>query len=362
METVNHFHYHNPDAVLAVRLRIALDKTVAADDPRYARLPPPVRYRATGAIEAWQKVMEEGCRRGHADFYAGMRSFPLEYLCDEFPRFLRAWSRGLPDELSVDYQQCALRSLVWQIFYASGGAMYEPTNALHSLLEGADIASDVPVGMIELPAPVVCIHPNLEWRGSKEHRIRAIAVFLRHVTGSDANISHPCLSLATWQEFDGGHIRINQFHYRMVDPERTIHEVLSARDTSTQSVADDAHWLMVFDYVIKLLLYMKIPESGVVPQLAYSQADRNFKGLGQRKRTERLAQIEELYDRYIVGPTVLDRAARGPSGTETGGASHEKSGHWRRPHFKMQPHGPNSSLRKVVFIGPTIVRPDKIGM
>ncbi|WP_269145876.1 hypothetical protein [Burkholderia pseudomultivorans] len=39
---------------------------------------------------------------------------------------------------------------------------------------------------------------------------------------------------------------------------------------------------------------------------------------------------------------------------------HEKSPHWRRSHFKMQPHGPQSSLRKVTFLGPMVARSDKL--
>ncbi|WP_330954983.1 hypothetical protein [Burkholderia thailandensis] len=67
-----------------------------------------------------------------------------------------------------------------------------------------------------------------------------------------------------------------------------------------------------------------------------------------------------MYDRHIVGPAVLDWEPIGAEGSEAGVTHHEKSPHWRRPHFKMQPHGPQSSLRKVIFVGPTIVRSDKL--
>jgi hypothetical protein len=67
-----------------------------------------------------------------------------------------------------------------------------------------------------------------------------------------------------------------------------------------------------------------------------------------------------LYDRYIVGPAVLD--AEAARSTQADGENGEVRGHWRRAHFRMQPHGPNSSLRKLAFIGPTIVRPDRLGL
>jgi hypothetical protein len=42
------------------------------------------------------------------------------------------------------------------------------------------------------------------------------------------------------------------------------------------------------------------------------------------------------------------------------GAAGEVSPHWRRGHFRMQTHGPQLSLRKVIFITPTVVRTDRL--
>lgn len=120
-----------------------------------------------------------------------------------------------------------------------------------------------------------------------------------------------------------------------------------------------AYWRQVFDYVVERMLYLKLPDARVEADLAYSRAPREFKGLGQRKHRERLAEIEYLYDRHIVGPAVLDWEPIGAE-DEAGDTHHEKSPHWCRPHFKMQPHGPQSSLRKVIFVGPTIVRSDRL--
>ncbi len=48
-------------------IRHAMQKTARADHPLYARLPIPVRYRASGAIEAWRQVLEAAGPSG-ADF------------------------------------------------------------------------------------------------------------------------------------------------------------------------------------------------------------------------------------------------------------------------------------------------------
>ena len=46
-------------------------------------------------------------------------------------------------------------------------------------------------------------------------------------------------------------------------------------------------------------------DAQVVNDRAYSNAPRHFPWLGNRKRTERLAEIEQLHDRHVVGPTLV---------------------------------------------------------
>ncbi|WP_258181178.1 hypothetical protein [Burkholderia multivorans] len=113
------------------------------------------------------------------------------------------------------------------------------------------------------------------------------------------------------------------------------------------------------DYAIKMLLYLNARDARAVRDRAYSSPPRYFPGLGKRKRTERLAEIEQLYDRHMVGPAILDPEAAGS--VSAGSALREVSDHSRRPHFRMQPYGPQAALRKLIFVGPTLVRPDRLG-
>ncbi|WP_240766810.1 hypothetical protein [Paraburkholderia flava] len=151
------------------------------------------------------------------------------------------------------------------------------------------------------------------------------------------------------------------------DPDMTIRQALA--DAMSASLEfDDAetatavlrHGGSVLDYVIKMLFYLTARDAHVVHDRAYSNAPRNFSGLGKRKRAERLAQIELLYDRHIVGRAILD--VEPSASLPADGSQHEVREHWRRPHFRMQPYGPSSSLRKLAFIGPTLVRPDRFGL
>ncbi|MGG1946861.1 hypothetical protein AB1286_18930 [Trinickia sp. NRRL B-1857] len=215
-------------------------------------------------------------------------------------------------------------------------------------------ADDVLVHMIRVPVDVLCIVPDPSWSGRKRG-IDTILLFRRRkeVEGQMAD----SLSIQTW-----GRVGVGD--------ERRIIKSLFDNTPATSWESEDPidgvtsggrpYWESVLDYAIKMLLYLTVCDAQVVHDRAYSGASRDPSGLGKRRRAERLAEIELLYDRYIVGPAVLDvEAARSMS---TDGENGEVLGHWRRAHFRMQPHGPQSSLRKLAFIGPTIMRPDRLGL
>jgi len=54
------------------------------------------------------------------------------------------------------------------------------------------------------------------------------------------------------------------------------------------------------------LLYLRSDGSELRHLQPYSAAPKAFPGLGRRKREEKLAQVDQLYDRYIVGPASLE--------------------------------------------------------
>ena len=350
-------------------IRRAMEATILADSPLYERLPIPVRYRASGAIEAWKQLREDAGQSGEF-FSQRLTSEPLGDLMLNFPEYLRAWARGnlscIGDEDDMGHAQ---RSVIMQAFSASHGALYEPTPALHRLLDDAYIADDVPVHMIRLPVDVLCIVPDPSWSGRKRG-IDAILLFRRgkEVEGKVAD----SLSIQTWGRVGVGderRIRLQLLEFLVGGTEQTIKGLFDntpATSWESEDLIDGVasggrpYWESVLDYAIKMLLYLTVRDAQVVHDRAYSGASRDLSGLGKRRRAERLAAIEMLYDRYIVGPAVLDAEAARSTSIE--GENGEVRGHWRRAHFRMQPHGPNSSLRKLAFIGPTIVRPDRLGL
>ncbi|WP_231663477.1 hypothetical protein [Ralstonia solanacearum] len=163
------------------------------------------------------------------------------------------------------------------------------------------------------------------------------------------------------------HRSVRVLQLSLADHQGTIRSLLEEvvpQEVRMHTASDMQHarqyWDQVLDYAIKMLLYLTVRDAQVVHDRAYTDAPRTFSGLGKRKRAERLAEIELLCDRHFVGPAILYMEL--PSGLPSDGAHRDVCGHWQRPHFKMQPHGPNSSLRKLAFIGPTIVWPDRLGL
>lgn len=62
-----------------------------------------------------------------------------------------------------------------------------------------------------------------------------------------------------------------------------------------------------------------------------------------------------LYDHILIEPPVEPRR---PAGLTAEGARWTVGRHWKRGHFKMQPHGPANSERKLIFRAPMLVHPE----
>nr|WP_057924975.1 hypothetical protein [Burkholderia ambifaria] len=330
----------------------------AVTDPKLARLPGPVRYRVTGALAAWDALRTATDRVASPTLTEMLRSHGILRLTRYFDRFTRDLLPHGADGRSADVLAgVAQYSAVWLAFEVRQGAFYEPTPPLHRLLDAAYIAEDVPIGMLKMPTDTLCIIPEpTRWKQAGD--IEAIAIFK-----NDRSIG-----FATWLVAGGpgDGATMDSITLPLENPDKTIRELMD--ELFQQPAADGLHdppgaqqfWRNALDYAIKMLLYLDARDAQVVHDRAYSNAPRHFPGLGKRKRMERLAEIEQLYDRHVVGPAILDAEAAGSVSSDS--VQRAVSGHWRRPHFRMQPYGPQAALRKLIFVGPTLVRPDRLGL
>lgn len=348
----------------------ALMCTVRADDVEFERLPVPVRYRASGAIRAWEDV------RHTAGRYASKLSVrlddigyaPLE-LYNDLADFLDAnYSREMRTPAGRVIAAHGSNSIFCQAFWQRQGALYEPTPALHKLLALTDVSGDVPLEKLRLPASALCILPDPSMRDLPDG-VQAIMVF-EHA-GPEQDTSQRWLTIAAWPRALRSDSSLRMEWLRMrADGDCSLEEglaeatkqpaMLNEREMVDDSVEETKlRWRKTLEYMVKMLLYLSLEQTQVIQERPYSIAPRIFAGLGKRKRAQRLGQIDQLYDRYIVGPATHSDELHENRGQ---GDGRDVRTHWRRGHFRMQPHGPAASQRKPIFIMPTIVHADRLGI
>lgn len=338
-------------SMVDLSIQRAIESSVRAFQPAFIHLPTPVRLRASNAIGDWTAARRAAGQDGERlRAMIANPDAPLLSLLRHMEDFIQRHSTlpfDTPDRIL--FRRAAVQSVYWQAFWLRDGALYEPTPALSRLLHTTDIGADIPVSMLRLPCPAMCLVPEPAIRVDKDG-FEAIAVF-EHKLPADATHSPRGLTfvIQTIERTDVVSIQVR-------DDQQTIAQAFDvASQTCTVNSATPldlealrSRTLQRLDYVAKMLLYLSLDKPEIAHETPYSAAPRLFPGLGKRKRELRLAEVEQLYDRYLIGPSGL------------GSSGHSVSAHWRRGHFRLQPHGPKSSLRKVMFIMPIIVRADRL--
>ncbi|TDV17744.1 hypothetical protein C7404_13512 [Paraburkholderia caballeronis] len=99
----------------------------------------------------------------------------------------------------------------------------------------------------------------------------------------------------------------------------------------------------------KVLLYMQTAGAVRIDELRQNDITSQLARAGKGKRSKLERRLASRYNRIIVGPSELIQIY-----------ANEVAPHWRRGHLRMQAHGPKFSLRKLLFIAPTLVRADKL--
>lgn len=334
--------------------------------PEFNSLPPPVRYRATGALDAWQAVWRATGSEG-AHFAACLRDpryAPLA-MSEALPTFIEMQSR-LDLRSNDDGRLATILASVnclHELFWQRQGVLYEPTVALHRLMEVSDIGHDVPPRLLRLPAKALCIVPPACER-NRPGGLTALSVFEHEGLPSDTTRGRR-LTVVAWQAPSASLPKGNWFAHDMHwDADSATISGMQEASLRDLSIPEEriAFWRYTLDYLVKVMLYLSLDHVPMVHDRAYSDAPREFAGLGKRRRQERLAKIGQLYDRYIVGPAVLDEPDDERGAVSATGTGAEVRPHWRRGHFRMQVHGPGLAQRKLIFVMPVLVRADRLGM
>jgi len=352
-------------------LRIAFTKTLESWMPPLRHLPVPVRFRASGALRAWLAVFDAlpstaGARSAIADPAVAPQSARYELMMALEPHI------GVPahdSQMVVPMVHTLLSTSSDMLaFWLRPSAIYEPTLPLGGLLGGIDMSQDLPMQLLQPPIRTLCIIPPWQQRHLCANA-SAIVVFAHDAPLVQAPARRTLTMLALRPNADGD--TSDELSLPVKDETATLATTLArAAEASRRNPnpvgfkGEDvdsmvADWKLVLDYTVKVLLYLNLEDATLRRTQPYTDAPKEWPGLGRRKREARLAEVEQLYDRYIVGPTSVADWAGEHAGQL--GAHGQLSAHWRRGHFRLQAHGPQASLRKVMFIMPTIVRADRLG-
>lgn len=242
-------------------------------------------------------------------------------------------------------------------------------DSLVEMLERTDISDDIPVSLLKPPYPRCFIEfgksrtvqefvPNvatglhvlegayLETGVSGSHGQGVYVMF----TGSPIGKSN-ALDDAT----DSVFLPLSNGELRISEALTWAHEKSSALTQHLQLNAPlpehQAYSFSCLKLLAKALLYLGLPEARTSLHPERSEA---LKQLANKKNPAKRAKAEKqlggLSDYILVSapPARIDPSAgAGPGqGLRT---------HWRRGHYRWQPHGPQNSLRKVIFLQPALI-------
>lgn len=144
-------------------------------------------------------------------------------------------------------------------------------------------------------------------------------------------------------------------------PERRIIDVLEEARAESQRISEESNLrsspqeyasysFNALKLLVKALLYIGLPETRQTLHKEKSDFARQVEEKkNPAKKAKAAAQLHRLAD-YILIHAGPDVAGNGGAGTGSGVKQH-----WRRGHYRMQPHGPQSSLRKVIFMRPQLI-------
>ena len=247
---------------------------------------------------------------------------------------------------------------------------FQTTDALELMLQDTDFGGDVPAAWFRPPFEEVFIEFGEHRRfpvtisdpDSGEHIIEGVYVMsgLSHSTkdgqlvrGFDLIIFGSPVGKSTALDDCFVHMGLP-----INDEEKPISDVVQdvVDYYSGQSNFPNKHaFRPVVEHVAKVLVYLGTKDARQQAVKEGSEARRRINGLkSPAKREKAQRQAARLYDRIVVGPAELpDELAGGHGGSPV-------RPHIRRGHFRAQAYGPQHSLRRPVWIQPTLVGKDRI--
>jgi hypothetical protein len=325
----------------------------------------PVHARNSGLVQAWQRWTES--KKGmlhYSELSPLLRSERLQFeenvqVLDNIIRSDPTWQesyRRNPIDKESHYSTTCLITAPLR-FWHQPHALIELTPALQQWLIQSDLGDDIPIDLLRPPAPACFIRFGEALQQaivppddtSSYNRIQGVYVF----EAVREREKQRALALLPIFDMDAIHkVAMASIDIVINDEQRSLTdhiEELCNRDNFSQGAA---HFRSLAQLCAKVFLYWNAVQALRVKETPYTDALLQLERIGPKKAAKVRRQVDKLYDRVLLGPLELP--------ANTYGANGEISPHWRRGHFRMQPHGPQMSLRKVMFIAPTLVRADRL--
>lgn len=325
--------------------------------------PHPVHARNAGLVPAW--LSWTACQEGNVGNPCSAAQFVADprYRFDQCVKVIEqaisidpVWKNMVRNarphqapDMGVDLVTAPL------MFWHRPHALIELTPALQQLLARSALGGDIPVALLRPPVPACFIRfgKDLQQAALMTHldgytfsRIDGVYVFETTFAGERG------LALLALYNVDGHNASGTSCINLVIGDEREPLVQVIDRISAKMNHAHRVHQQALAQICTKVFLYWNVEQARRVEETPYTNAMQQLKQLGPKKAAKLRRHVNSLYDRILLGPLDLPGTVRGMHG--------EVSPHWRRGHFRMQPHGAQQSLRKVIFIAPTLVRADRL--
>ena len=243
---------------------------------------------------------------------------------------------------------------------------------LVQMLENTDIAPDVPMSMFNLPFPRLYvelgrrrdIQTTIANELSGDHVLEGAYIEQgQHIegeliyivlTGSPLGKSGPeddaTMSVALPLVAPGAENDHSIAEVIRAGQERALRDARSAgvRVQPTEWLDQTVRAILL---LVKALLYIGLPGTRREMHPERTQALKELAGLKSAgKKAKALRRAERVYDFIRIGPQ-----PEHVSPSEPGVGDRSVKAHWRRGHYRMQAHGAQMALRKLIFIQPVLV-------
>jgi hypothetical protein len=327
--------------------------------------PYPVQWRSQGAEEAWAKAIGEtdAWREWAAPdmTYSDIRQEITWQLERNLPPLQPGESLArLEDELGLIAVEIGANLM----YCRHQGTVIEATPALESLLTNSDVDLNLPMSMVAPPYAAQYVRfgdlamshleaPNGTLPGhvfdgafcffTPSAHPGAAGVWVLEIVFISKRNDRFNGQVTLIGTTDRGNMRVGEW-LDWVSGASTSPSFGGAREAMHAAVS----------YVVKLFLYMGLKHARWVVHNDQDEALKRAKGLGERKRAKLLKRTASLYNAIVVGPETL------PSQAAAHGGGASVAPHWRRGHFRMQPHGPGWQERKLIFVAPVLIHAEQL--